>query len=45
MAFNYGGRNEIVTAIKKIANDVKNDKLQIDEITEEIMEKILELAK
>ena len=41
VAFNYGGRNEIVTAIKKIANDVKNDKLQIDEITEELVSKYL----
>ena len=41
VAFNYGGRNEIVTAIKKIADDVKNDKLPIDEITEELVSKYL----
>ena len=41
IAFNYGGRNEIVTAVKKIANDVKNDKLQIDDITEELVSKSL----
>lgn len=41
IAFNYGGRNEIVTAVKKIANDVKNDKLQIDDITEELVSKYL----
>ena len=41
VAFNYGRRNEIVTAIKKIADDVKNDKLPIDEITEELVSKYL----
>lgn len=41
IAFNYGGRNEIATAVKKIANDVKNDKLQIDDITEELVSKYL----
>lgn len=41
VAFNYGGRNEIVTAVKKIADDVKNDKLQIGDITEELVSKYL----
>ena len=41
VAFNYGGRNEIVTAVKKIADDVKNNKLQIGDITEELVSKYL----
>lgn len=35
IAINYGGRNEIVKAVKKITEQVKSGKLQIDEITEE----------
>ena len=35
IALNYGGRNEIVTAVKKIAKQVKNGELDIDNITEE----------
>lgn len=34
IAINYGGRDEIVKAVKKIATDVKQGNLQIDEITE-----------
>ena len=37
IALNYGGRDEIVTAIKNIAEDVKNDNLEIDSITEELI--------
>ena len=37
IALNYGGRDEIVTAIKNIAEDVKNNNLEIDSITEEIV--------
>ena len=37
IALNYGGRDEIVTAIKNIAEDVKNDILEIDSITEELI--------
>ena len=37
IALNYGGRDEIVTAIKNIAEDVKNNKVDIDSITEELV--------
>lgn len=35
IALNYGGRDEILKAIKEIANQVKNGNLKIEEITEE----------
>ena len=35
IALNYGGRDEILKAVKKIAQDVKEDRIKIDEITEE----------
>ena len=35
IALNYGGRDEILKAVKKIAQDVKENKIKIDEITEE----------
>jgi len=35
LALNYGGRQEIVQAAKRIALSVKNEKLEIDEIDEE----------
>lgn len=37
IALNYGGRDEIINAIKCIANDVKDGKLKIDEINEDIV--------
>ena len=37
IAFNYGGRAEIIRAIKNIANDVKLNKLKLEEIDEEIV--------
>ena len=37
IALNYGGRDEIVNAIKCIANDVKDGVLDIDSISEEIV--------
>lgn len=37
IAMNYGGRDEIVKAIKNIAKEVKDNKIQIDEITEELI--------
>ena len=36
VAFNYGGRIEILDAVKKIATDVKNNKLKVSGITEEV---------
>ena len=37
IALNYGGRDEIVKAIRKIAEKVKNDEISIDEINEELI--------
>ncbi len=37
IAINYGGRDELIKAIKQIANQVKNDEIQIDDITEEMV--------
>ncbi|MEW5758569.1 MAG: isoprenyl transferase [Candidatus Omnitrophota bacterium] len=34
LAFNYGSRDEIIEAVKKICQDVKNDKLKIEDINE-----------
>ncbi|BAK81166.1 isoprenyl transferase [Candidatus Arthromitus sp. SFB-rat-Yit] len=36
LAINYGGRNEILRAVKNLANDVKNLKLNIDDIDERL---------
>ncbi len=35
LAINYGGRDEIVRATKKMANDIKNEIVHIDSINEE----------
>ncbi len=35
IAFNYGGRDEITTAVKEIAEQVKEGKISVDDITEE----------
>ncbi|MCL1976730.1 MAG: polyprenyl diphosphate synthase [Candidatus Bathyarchaeota archaeon] len=40
-AFAYGGRAEIVDASKKIAREIKENRLQIDDINEAIFEKYL----
>ena len=37
IALNYGGRDELIKAIKKIAKDVKEDKLEVNDITEKIV--------
>ncbi len=37
LALNYGGRNDIKDAIKNIASDIKNDKIDVEDITEEII--------
>lgn len=37
----YGGRNEIVDASKKIAIDYKNNKLKLEDLTEELFNKYL----
>jgi len=41
IALAYGGREDIIQAIKKIADDVKKDKIKIDDIKEEIVSKYL----
>jgi len=42
IALNYGGRDEIIRAIKKISNDVKNNAVEIDKIDEEVFSKYLD---
>ena len=37
IALNYGGRDEIIKAIKKIAEDVKNEKIGIEDIDEKLV--------
>lgn len=37
VAFNYGGRDEIVNAVKKIAKDIENKVITIDKINENII--------
>lgn len=41
IALNYGGRDEIVKATKKIAQEVKENELQIEDITEETISNAL----
>lgn len=37
VAFNYGGRDEIVNAVKKIATDVKENKIDLQDINEKLI--------
>ena len=37
IALNYGGRAEIIKAVKEIAQDVNNNKIEIDDIDEELI--------
>ena len=37
IALNYGGRDEIVKAVRKIAEKVKEDEIKIEDINEEII--------
>ena len=37
VAFNYGGRDEIVKAVRKIAEDVKQNKIDIENIDETLI--------
>lgn len=41
VAFNYGGRDEIVNAVKNIVSDVKNGKLDYEKISEEVISNYL----
>ncbi|GKQ42606.1 isoprenyl transferase [Companilactobacillus sp. RD055328] len=40
-AFNYGGRSDILQATKKIANDIKNEKLNVEEIDDDLISNAL----
>ena len=44
IAINYGGRDELVHAIKNLAQDVKDGKLDIDDITEDVVSNSLYTA-
>lgn len=44
IAFNYGGRDEIVKAVKKIANGVKENTIQLEDINEELISNNLHTA-
>ena len=37
VAFNYGGRDEIVKAVRKIAEEIKKEKINVEEINEELI--------
>lgn len=41
LALSYSGRSEIVDAVKSISKDVKNGKLEIDKINEDIFSSYL----
>lgn len=41
IALNYGGRNEIISAVKNLALDIKNGKIDVDEIDEETFKNYL----
>lgn len=41
IALNYGGRNEIIRACKKIAYDIKNDIITTEDITEDYFSSLL----
>ncbi len=44
IGINYGGRDEIVHAVKNIAEDVKNNKLNVDDISEKLIDDYLYTA-
>ena len=37
IALNYGGRDELIKAIKQISKDVKDEKIKLEDITEELV--------
>ncbi|MBI2871410.1 MAG: isoprenyl transferase [Candidatus Omnitrophica bacterium] len=41
LALNYGGRSEIVDAVRRIAADIRGDKVQPEEIDEDVFQKYL----
>lgn len=44
IALNYGGRDEIIKAVKQISNKVKNDEIKIEDISEEMISNSLYTA-
>lgn len=44
IAFNYGGRDEIVKAVQRIATNVKNNDIEIEEINEDLITNTLYTA-
>jgi undecaprenyl diphosphate synthase len=44
IAFNYGGRDEIVRAVRKIAEDVKENKINVEDINEQTISNSLYTA-
>ena len=44
IAFNYGGRDEIVKAMQRIATRVKENEIQVEEIDEKLIENSLYTA-
>ena len=42
VALNYGSRNEIVRAVKNIASDIKDGRIEPDKINEELIKKYLD---
>ena len=44
IGINYGGRDEIVHAVKNIAEDVKNNNLDVDDISEKLIDDYLYTA-
>ncbi len=45
MALNYGGRDEITRAVKSIAADVKEGRLSVDDVSEELISSRLDTAE
>ncbi len=44
IALNYGSRDEMVRGVKKIASDVKNGRLSVEDISEEVFSNYLDTA-
>ncbi|MEN6331518.1 MAG: isoprenyl transferase [Smithella sp.] len=44
LALSYGGRDEIIVAVKKLAQDLNNDKLTIDDINKDTFGRYLETS-
>jgi len=44
IALSYGGRNEIIRAVKKIANELLQNKMSVENINEDVFERYLDTA-